>query len=673
MYIDALPGQEPTKTNTYSFYGLNRTRKGRKGEFEDMENMSTDEYPYASPTPKPIGQTVITPGTITLALPPLINITKEITGFSGIANEKFYYNGRVVSEDYTLRSDWDWDAVIMGDMYIINGVSKNKTENILYSYHPSTDEFSIQGAYMDKLVVTISSDTNGCFFENFRYLYKDKKGSIPFNEYTITLPDGVEMSTADFFVKYAGAAAVSFPLNNFFESYFKVGDEITISGFPILPQSENTQLFTYSTVNGIIPQTSIYYYENNTVDIDTVANPADIAEEIPVRVAVKSFASTKTSAGIDGSPRNLHRMYITAYNKNGEEIQLSTMSNVYCMGVKLALKKPALSQICTHNGRIFGTHTSGKYIYGGSAVILHDFSAESRKKKFAARLSDFTPGTFTGICEYSNLLLAFKEQSITVVGGDNPENYYTDIINGIGCIDRRSIAVTPQGVIFLSYNGIYRYSGNVPVCISEKLNVPYKSGTAGFDGQKYYLSAERADNGEKELVVYDTRYGLWHKYSDNEMKGMFVFKGQLWEYTSEKLYCRNVSNGFNHDWTMTSMRIYDYTLNRKAPESIWIKAELSEGASFSVETSTDDSEFVKHLEYKKPGLFVVQCPCRIKMGNYYRYRISGRGKVVFYELEIHRSESGREFNAQRQMNGAQINEAKPVSYQTTNPTPKYIY
>ena len=133
MYIDALPGQEPTKTNTYSFYGLNRTRKGRKGEFEDMENMSTDEYPYASPTPQPIGQTVITPGTITLALPPLINNTQEITGFTGIANEKFYYNGRVVSEDYTLRSDWDWDAVIMGDMYIINGVSKDQTENILYS------------------------------------------------------------------------------------------------------------------------------------------------------------------------------------------------------------------------------------------------------------------------------------------------------------------------------------------------------------------------------------------------------------------------------------------------------------------------------------------------------------------------------------------------------------
>lgn len=667
MYIDALPGQEPTKTNTYSFYGLNRTRKGRKGEFEDMENMSTDEYPYASPTPQPIGQTVITPGTITLALPPLINNTQEITGFSGIANEKFYYNGRVVSKDYTLRSDWDWDAVIMGDMYIINGVSKNKTENILYSYNPSTDKFITMGGYMDNLILYASKDSSG------NYLTPINKKYTTVDEYSVTLNDNTTIKGSDYYDKYFDKGSTALWKNNIFSKQFAVGDEIIISHFPTI--AENTgQLFTYHISNDkLIAQSELSYEENNTVDSDVIINLEEIEDHIPVRAIVKSFTTTQVTSGVYN-----HKMYLTLYNKNGDVIDFTNMGSssslpIYCMGVKLALKKPALSQICTHNGRIFGTHTSGKYIYGGSAVILHDFSAESINKKFAARLSDFTPGTFTGICEYSNLLLAFKEQSITVIGGDNPENYYTDIINGIGCIDRRSISVTPQGVIFLSYNGIYRYSGNVPVCISEKLNVPYKNGTAGFDGQKYYLSAERADNGVKELVVYDTRYGLWHKYSDNEMKGMFVFKGQLWEYTSEKLYCRDVSNGFNHDWTMTSMRIYDYTLNRKAPESIWIKAELSVGASFSVETSTDDSEFVKHLEYKKPGLFVVQCPCRIKMGNYYRYRISGRGKVVFYELEIHRSESGREFNAQRQMNGAQINEAKPVSYPTTNPTPKYIY
>ena len=156
------------------------------------------------------------------------------------------------------------------------------------------------------------------------------------------------------------------------------------------------------------------------------------------------------------------------------------------------------------------------------------------------------------------------------------------------------------------------------------------------------------------------------------MLGMFVFKGQLWEYTSDTLYCREGANGYDHDWSMTSMRIYDYTLNRKAPEAIWIKAELESGASFCVETSTDDGEFVKHIEYSKPGLFVVQCPCRIKMGNYYRYRISGRGKVVFYELEIHRSESGREFNAQRQMEGEKINEAKPLMYNTAT-RPNFTY
>lgn len=652
--FDNAYGYDPTKSSVFNFYGLNRTRRTSKGEFSDMENMSTLEYPCAAPRGKRL-KVVNDIGNVQVVCPPLINNTQEIAGFTGIANEKFYYNGRVVSEDYTLRSDWDWDAVIMGDMYIINGVSKDQTENILYSYHPTTDEFSIQGAYMDKLVVTISSDTKGCYFENFRYLYKDKKGSIPFNEYTITLPDGVEMSTADFFVKYAGAAAVSFPLNNFFESYFKVGDEITISGFPTLPQSENTQLFTYSTVNGIIPQTSIYYYENNTVDIDTVANPADIAEEIPVRVVVKSFASTKTSAGIDGSPRNLHRMYITAYNKNGEEIQLSTMSNVYCMGVKLALKKPALSQICTHNARIFGTHTSGKYIYGSTMDVLYDFSETSIHEHMAARLGDFTPGTFTGICEYSNLLVAFKEQSITIVGGNTPANYYTDVINGIGCIDRRSIAVTQKGVIFLSHNGFYIFSGNVPQCISLKLNTKYKSAVAGFDGEIYYVSAVKSNTGERELLTFDLQRSIWHKQDDLDVLGYFRFKGKFFiVHKDEDISYISETNSSDENapsvqWSFTSVPYHDNTLDLKALENLHFRVELEKGAYFLVYSRCDDGEYKLRAKYTEPGMNVIPCPIKTEMGHVYQYKIVGGGNVVFFEIETDKAFGGRDTRPKNSM------------------------
>lgn len=648
MNIYSTNGYDPTKSSVFNFYGLNRTRRTSKGEFSDMENMSTLEYPCAAPRGKRL-KVVSDIGDVQLALPPLVSDTAEITGFTGIANEKFYYNGEVVSGKYILRSSWHWSGVIMGNVYIINGVSADKTENIMYSYERASDTFAIMGAYMDKLIVTINADTNGCYFENFRYCYADEHGDINFGEYAITLPDGTQMTVSDFFVKYAGAGAYSFPVNNFFKDYFKVGDEITVAGFPSAPQAENTQLFTYSTVNGMIPQTISEYRENNTLDMDTVMNITEIDEYTPVRVVVKSFASTKTSAGIYGSTRNLHRMYVSVYNKNGKEISLIDMDNIYCIGVKLSLKKPALSQICTHNGRIFGTHTNGRYIYGSSSDLLYDFSADSRIKGLAARLTDFTPGHFTGICEYGNLLLAFKEQSITIIGGDNPENYYTDVINGIGCIAPQSIAVTHKGVIFLSYNGFYIFSGNTPQCISQKLNTKYKSAVAGFDGEIYYVSAVRSDTDKRELLTFDLNRSLWHKQDALDVLGYFRFKGKFYLVHKDEDMLSYISETNSTDetapsvqWSFTSVLYHDNTLDLKALENLHFRVELEKGAYFIVYSRCDDGEYKIRERYSEPGRNVFPCPIKTEMGHTYQYKIVGGGNVVFFEIETDKAFGGRD-------------------------------
>ena len=644
MKHDITYGYDPTKSSVFNFYGLNRTRRTSKGEFVDMENMSTLEYPCAAPRGR---RKKVVSGieNIQYACAPLISDTDKINSFTGIANEKFYYNGNVVSGENLLRSSWEWSTVIMGDMYIINGISPTHSENIIYSYHPASDEFSIQGGYMDKLLVTVKKDSNGWFLENFRYLYRTDSGNgVYFNEYEITLEDGTTVSNEDFFDKYAGKGADYFPDTNFWESYFKVGDEVSIYGFPKEKQSENIQLFTFSTSNGIKPQPNLFYPDNNTVDVDVVPNLSELSDRTIVRAIVKDFKSTKTSSGINGSTRNLHRMYLSLYNKNGTEIDMEDMEEVYCLGVKVVLKKPALSRICTHNGRIFGTHVNGKYIYGSSSVLLYDFSADSINKKYAARLSDFTPGNFTGICEYGSSLLVFKEQSITIIGGDNPENYYIDTINGIGCIDPRSISVTQKGVIFLSYNGFYVFSGNVPQCISLKLNTKYKSAVSGFDGEIYYAAAVRADSGERELLTFDTIRNLWHKQDSLDIIGYFRAKGKFYFVHDD---CVSEINSTDADapsvqWSFTSVPYHENTLDLKALENLYFRVELEKGAYFIVYSRCDDGEFKLRAKYSEPGMNVIHCPIKTEMGHTYQYRIVGGGNVVFFEIETNKAFGGRD-------------------------------
>ena len=645
--FDNAYGYDPTKSSVFNFYGLNRTRRTSKGEFSDMENMSTLEYPCAAPRGKRL-KVVNDIGNVQVVCPPLITDTKEITGFTGIANEKFYYNGKVVSDKYTLHSSWDWSASVMGTTYIINGVSADKSLNIMYSYESSTKTFSVMGGYMDKLIVSAT----GNYLESYHFLYDSKE----FKNYTITLPDGTQMCNSDFFRTYGDNGSLRIGNANIFEKIFSVGDELVISGFPAEAEEENTRLWRYSTANDeLIPQTSLDYIENNTCDPDTVADITSINEHIPVRAIVKSFSSGNGT--VSGSYH--HRIHFDLYNKNGKPVTFGNMQSnvpyIYCMGVKLALKKPALNQICTHNGRIFGTHTSGKYIYGSTMDVLYDFSETSIHEHMAARLGDFTPGTFTGICEYSNLLVAFKEQSITIVGGYTPANYYTDVINGIGCIDRRSIAVTQKGVIFLSHNGFYIFSGNVPQCISLKLNTKYKSAVAGFDGEIYYVSAVKSNTGERELLTFDLQRSIWHKQDDLDVLGYFRFKGKFFiVHKDEDISYISETNSSDENapsvqWSFTSVPYHDNTLDLKALENLHFRVELEKGAYFLVYSRCDDGEYKLRAKYTEPGMNVIPCPIKTEMGHVYQYKIVGGGNVVFFEIETDKAFGGRDTRPKNSM------------------------
>lgn len=644
MYINQYANYDPTKSTTYNFYGLNRTRRTSKGEFDDMRNMSSHEYPCAAPrlTRKVLCRADVSDAVISVPVAPCYSDTSSITGFTGIANGGFYYNGILKSDGFYLNPKNDWSIVRRGDDYYMNGYAKGRTVSDIFVYHSSTGKFEPLGTCYHDLVVRTSGTTGKvlevyisdnsnpeCEFttaEGRTMTYSD------FTQYIYSLQKEVYQRNKDNYTNYRYACP--------FEDLYQ--QDVMIVGFPAMGEGDGC-IFKYDGKK-VTTVTGDYSY-GNTVDVDALT-AAEI-KKLSNQYHYNCRCSQVQFSYVRGKQMTCNLYFEMESNGTGNKfwgLPSTSGDALYFGGISIIQKRPSFAAVEFHNGRLWGVTPNGNRIYASSSTDITSFSSTDISKMFAARLQNDAEGTFAGICEYGSEVLVFTESAITIVSGDNPTNYYTNIIKGIGCIDPKSIVATPSGVIFLSYNGFYVYSGNLPQCLSVKLNTKYLSAVAGFNDDIYYASAVRADTGERELLTYDTRYGLWHVCDDFCPTGFFAFAGKWYATDKIFVYEMNSSDGLEVvEWSFTTAPTHDNTLDMKAPEELWIRCEMDEGAKFTVYSRVDDDEFKEHLTFSGSGKEIFRCPIRVRMGYYYQWKIKGRGKVVFYEIEAHKAFGGRQY------------------------------
>lgn len=643
MYYGMYNGRDPEKTNTYNFYGLNRLRKPSRGEFQDMVNMSTLEYPCAAPrgSREKIDPPASRPwGTIhTVAAPDSRNVT-EINGFTGVAARpgtsylSFFYNGKRVSGDTELPSGYTWEIARINNLYIINGYSNDDDDmkSVMYYYNVWDNNFdsALEGNIADDLIVTTGYDEEkGTYVETFRYAYDAVYNYSDENK--------------EFFDKYGNPRLTENP----FEEIFEEDEEIQISGFPSASEN-NGQIWSYNSgTESVQAWTGDDWSGNNTVDADLYPTTSKISKDAITDAVVKGFESVSVG-DVGGDTTYVHRMYIELRNKNGRVMQWDYNGvgeqNRYSSGVTIQRRTRVFDHIAVHNNRIWGSLPLGNQVYISASDDIFDFTPSSIVSGYAGRLALDTGGRVTVMAEYGTELVIFKEDNFTVVYGDS--SYTSSNFEGIGCVDGRSAVKTPSGIIFLAYKGFYIFTGGVPSTISSRLNTEYSEAVSGYDGEIYYTYAKRKD-GTKELLTYDMRYSLWHiqdyklnKDEDYEIKGFFRFLDGFYIVDEHDIYRTN-SGDEKVQWSATSIRNYDNNLDSKSLNEIWVKADISPGAFFMIATAIGDEDFCDHVSFYKTGLNIHRIPVRAKNGDSYTYKISGQGKVVFYEIEIHRSTNGQ--------------------------------
>ena len=157
----------------------------------------------------------------------------------------------------------------------------------------------------------------------------------------------------------------------------------------------------------------------------------------------------------------------------------------------------------------------------------NSFAGLSTDSYAASRGSD---GAFTGAAACLGGVLFFKEDCLERVypSASGAHQIVTVRCPGVkkGC--HGSAAVVNGTLFYLGSGGVYAFDGSMPTCVS----LPLGRGTyedaaaAGWNGQ-YWLAA-RDGGGERQLLVYDTAHGLWHRQDDAEVMAFAAHGGGLY-------------------------------------------------------------------------------------------------------------------------------------------------
>lgn len=241
-----------------------------------------------------------------------------------------------------------------------------------------------------------------------------------------------------------------------------------------------------------------------------------------------------------------------------------------------------------------------------------------------------TPGNFTACCEYLGYPTFFKEDQIFKVYGAKPSNFQmqASATTGIPAGNEKTLAVASEILFWLGRHGVVSYTGGVPQPVSQNFGtVKLSEAAAGSDGRKYYLAAYTSEN-EYATFVYDPEIGQWFKESDPGFTAFTRVGGTLYAIKGNKLCVVNPEEP--NETQMNSMiQFADFVegdLNRKSISRLQLRLEIGQSATVTVQIQYDNEtvwKTVKQLTATKKMSFWM--PVHPRRCDRYRIRITSTG------------------------------------------------
>ena len=606
MRLPKLKRLNTSREMLEAFKGYNHNLRIGDGEFYDMTNLTSDDYPVLSPR-RPRG---------IYALPenPLGMISKDSLCY--VDGSKFIINEYEI--DMGL-NDKPKALISMGAYVIIMPDKKYINTKALNDYGPIEAEVETTAEVVISLCKSDGSDYD-VPTENIGPTApplppkKDGAGNAIEGEYEEVHDDGtLWLDTSEeahvlkrYSVTYGQWAAVS-------STYVKIssagigepfaeGDGVIISGIKDADlQDLNTTMVIhargddYIVVTGIIAKvvTQPYYDDENKAQ--PIAQPVTVKRQMPA---------------MDFIIESGNRLWGCRYGvaNNGQVV-----NEIYAS--KLGDFK---------NWNCFAGISTDSYV-----------------------ASVGTDGQFTGAIAHLGYPLFFKENHIHKVYGNYPANYQIQATacRGVQKGSHKSLAIVNETVFYKASSSVCAYDGSLPFEISSALgDVAYSDAVAGVLGNKYYISMKEANtDGEKDkyhLFVYDTKKGMWHREDDTQVSEFCNSRGELYfiDYGDVNKAIHTVrGTGDAHEemveWSAETGIIGLNHPDKKYISRIDVRMSANIGTKVTIYAEYDSSGVWEHvLAMDVTSLRTFSVPVRPERCDHMRMRIDGKGDVKIFSI-----------------------------------------
>ena len=655
-------GGKYSKMTKVAFGGLNKRYTLDSGELSMESNISTSEYPYLTPSPKPkfllecekpIGMFAFEDFVFVMYIDTVENsfrtyhyegneeITDKTAGKGARPAVMVDYIRKYQNEDGTVGYNKTYTGIIklcdestVDDAYEIE---KDVARSVVQFNVYDTPTDPVTGQYAKKLLIfpdaksmylnIVEADSNP---ENWtaddlkskdRYVLHHYKSNSVDNYYSISLVEDTEDGDEN---KITYKRVLN--KNNVVTSL----DYVDEDGTAYYKEVTYDNHFCCDSMNVLVKE---YFNDQETIDESgaTVYPPPDTASH-----------NCYYRNSYDNDIYKWCEYETAVEDDDGNWIPDG--GTTYGWKVSIPPSMPSIKYATVHLSRVFGVDDSRVYASGFNDYTNWNLDTvdeynEANSWCSPSQSNTKAGGNFTGITTYQNHVVCFKRDFMhEIYNTKNP--FRLQDIYAEGSIDNRTIQDVDGKLIFVSDDDVKIYTGSNPRIIGYKLNMRnYTYAVAGTDNRNYYLYCEDADQN-MYLYVYDTVTELWSEQSiDSKVLNFAHNKNGMYMLCENGCVYKMDTNSYNHDWSFETELVTSKTVNIKHIKKLQMLVDVAENANLKVYMLYDDEEFNKntsHLVYtsNKQGKYPIRVKPR-KTANYgFKLHFEGSGYIKLYELEI---------------------------------------
>ena len=256
-----------------------------------------------------------------------------------------------------------------------------------------------------------------------------------------------------------------------------------------------------------------------------------------------------------------------------------------------------------------------------------------------------TDGQFTGAITHLGYPLFFKENCMHKVYGNYPANYQiqTTACRGVQKGSEKSLAMVNETLFYKSRSAVCAYDGALPVEVSSALgDMSYSDAVAGVLGNKYYISMKDSD-GLYHLFVFDVSKGMWHREDNTQAVVFCNCRGNLYyiDYDDNKIKTvRPPATELEGkvdtkaiEWQAITGVMGTDSPDKKYISRLVVRMALEIGTTVVFYVEYDSSGEWEHLfTMSGTSLRSFSVPIRPKRCDHLRLRIDGMGVAKIYSI-----------------------------------------